>query len=162
MSYGDARYQTKRISVGGLKASSGMPSNSSTPTPSLESAGSSSSSAYLQSGPIPAKPIQTNAYAASQKIRTFTEPIPDSDPQPPAPEFSYSQPEAAPQTTNSQHLGATRIYELAEKYVSVFQSHAAAQMTPEQRQALVVEVATFYSAPFRAGRLEALVSAFDV
>jgi|GEM_PF-6263308 len=88
-------------------------------------------------------------------------PIPDSDPPPPAPAFSYMEADASLATAGSQHIGATRIYELAEKYVSVFQANAIANMTPEQRHALIVEVATFYSAPFRAGRLEALVSVFE-
>jgi hypothetical protein len=160
MSYGDARYQTKRISIESLNPS-GVPSESSRLAQSSEGSDSPDLTPYLESGPIAAKPIKANPYAATKKIRTFTEPIPDSDPLPPAPEFSYATPESAPEATSTHHVGATRIYELAEKYVSVFQAHAAAQMTPEQRRALVVEVATFYSAPFRAGRLEALVSAFD-
>jgi hypothetical protein len=88
-------------------------------------------------------------------------PLPDADPMPPAPDFSEPPIEPAPPESSAHVIGATRIYELAEKYVSVFQAHAASHMTPDQRQALIVEVATFYSAPFRAGRLEALVSALD-
>ncbi len=162
MSYGDARYQTKRISIGGVKASSATPCASSQSPQPTNSSQTGAPVACHRSGLIPAKPITANPYTTARKIQTFAEPLPDSDPQPPAPEFSYGHAQAAAQTTNAHHVGACRIYELAEKYVNVFQSHAAAQMTPEQRQALVVEVATFYSAPFRAGRLEALVSAFDV
>lgn len=161
MSYGDARYQTKRISIGSSKVSSGAPSDGPQPAQPLEGSDSSAFTPPLQVGPTPAKAITHNPYAATKKIRTFTEPIPDSDPLPPAPDFSYAKLEAAPEATSTHHVGASRIYELAEKYVNVFQAHAAAQMTPEQRRALVSEVATFYSAPFRAGRLEALVSAFD-
>jgi hypothetical protein len=80
---------------------------------------------------------------------------------PPAPLFSYVEADTDNDTPGAQHIGATRIYELAEKYVSVFQANVIANMTPEQRHALIVEVATFYSAPFRAGRLEALVSVFE-
>lgn len=161
MSYGDARYQTKRISIENLKRSSGAPSDAPRPAQPVEGNDSCDFTPPLPAGPIPAKAITPNPYAASRKIRTFTAPIPDTDPLPPAPDFAYVTPEAAPEATSTHHVGASRIYELAEKYVSVFQTHAAAQMTPEQRRALVAEVATFYSAPFRAGRLEALVGVFD-
>jgi hypothetical protein len=65
-------------------------------------------------------------------------------------------------TVQQPNTGARRIYELAERYVDVFQSQGAADLTPEQRSAMVAEIAFFYSAPSRAGRLEALVGAFEV
>jgi len=55
---------------------------------------------------------------------------------------------------------AQRLYDLAAKYVDVFQNQGAASLSPKQRHAMIAEVAMFYSAPSRAGRLEALVSAF--
>jgi hypothetical protein len=160
MSYGDARYQTKRISIKGLKVSGVAPSDASR-SAQLDGSDFSTVTPYFEAGPIPTKTITANPYATTNGIRTFSEPIPNSDPQPPAPEFSYAQPEGFLEPAGPRHMGASRIYELAEKYVNVFQAHAAAQMTPAQRRALVAEVATFYSVPFRAGRLEALVSAFE-
>ncbi len=161
MSYRDALYQSKRISIGALKTSSTTSGTDQEPPQPLENTGIGVPLFPLTSIPATARSVTGNPYGAPSKPLSFMEPPPDSDPMPPAPEFSYTYVEPTPEPSNAHHVGATRIYELAEKYVNVFQAHAASQMTPVQRHALIAEVATFYSAPFRAGRLEALVSTFE-
>jgi hypothetical protein len=61
----------------------------------------------------------------------------------------------------SEHEAATIIQELlslADKYVRFFEIQGGDQYTPETRDAKIKELARFYSAPSRKGRLQSLVN----
>jgi hypothetical protein len=66
-------------------------------------------------------------------------------------------PKASPVT---QSDSASRITELAKKYVQVYEKNSGVSLSSEERDALVRDVSKFYSEPIRGDRLERLVSAF--
>jgi len=78
-----------------------------------------------------------------------------------APTSAASTPtETTAPTPTGSNVNLTDIKSLATKYVQLFEEKSGISLSTEERTAKIEEVASFYSAPSRDGRLASLIKEF--